>query len=288
MHHRNLLLPGLHFAVLILASGCRFEGPGPVEGSLEYRLTNESWSVFSELFSSDRGYRVAFLPFNIVANEGGRMSETWHMGSDSVLTITNSLDHDRRFRWFNAAALFAHCREGYAKPFFIAADSLTSSEVFASAREARIAECSPATILRIAGGLVTWSSADTTRVELVDLSNHALTRQDRTAIRDIEFIETLDLSGSRLSNADLGYVARLASLTNLALGRNPITDDGLKHLVGLPLVRLDLSSTGVTDEGLTRLGGIQTLKVLYIGDTAITSRGIDSLSRLLPELVVQM
>jgi len=269
------------------SAGCRFGSPPPAKGSLEYRLVNESWSWFSERYSPDRGYRIAFLPFNIVAHESGRMSETWIMTSDEVLELTNTASSRFRYRWFDGAKLFAHCRQGYQNPFFVAPDTSTALRVFERARNAGIDSCSPTTVLRIAGGRVVMADGRPGLAQTVDLSDLTLTRQDRTAIRDAGSIETLVLSRTGVSDADLGYLARLSALENLALDGNPITDEGLGHLTGLPLVSLDLSSTKVTDFGMSRLGQVSTLRVLFLTNTSVTSVGVDSLRRRLPEVTVR-
>ncbi|HUF10408.1 MAG TPA: hypothetical protein VMO47_13895 [Rhodothermales bacterium] len=120
---------------------CRYEGPSPAEGTLEHHLVNESWSWFSEPFSSDRGYRVAFLPFKLVVHESGRMSETWTVVNDEVLELTNTHERRFRYRWFDSARLLAHCREGTRKPFFIAPDTLLPHQVFESAGRSGLDTC---------------------------------------------------------------------------------------------------------------------------------------------------
>jgi len=269
------------------SAGCRFGSPPPAKGSLEYRLVNESWSWFSERYSPDRGFRIAFLPFNIVAYESGRMSETWIMTNDEVLELTNTANSRFRYRWFGGAKLFAHCRQGYQNPFFVAPDTSTASRVFERARNAGVDSCSPTTVLRIAGGRVVMADGRPGLAQTIDLSDLTLTRQDRAAIRDAGSIETLVLSRSGLSDADLGYLVRLSALQNLSLDGNPITDEGLRHLAGLPLVGLDLSSTRVTDVGLSRLSTIPTLRVLYVVNTGVTPDGVDSLRRLAPEVSIR-
>jgi len=64
-----------------------------------------------------------------------------------------------------------------------------------------------------------------------------------------------------------------------------VTDAELKHLKGLAgLQSLDLScQSSITDTGLEHLEGLASLRQLRLDDTAVTSIGVDSLQRALPE-----
>jgi hypothetical protein len=282
-------LYGGFLAVIVLmtaSSGCRFEDLSPEEGSLHDVLVDYEWSSYSEAYSSDRGWRVAFLPFNVVARESGRLSDTWRVTGDNELEITNRANRAFRYRWFEDARLFAFCREGFAKPFFIAPSSMSAERVFEVARRYRLNECTPATVLRIAGGRVEWAPED--RIKTVDLSHLSLTRQDRAAIRDVGAMETLILADAALSDIDLAYLAVLSSLTNLTLAETEITDEGLKFITDLPIRRLDLSSTHITDQGVAQLANISTLEHIYLRGTSVSPTALDSLQKRLPQLLIYM
>jgi len=280
---RNSLLA---FLVGSGLGACRFAGPSPGENSMEYRLTNEAWSTYSEIYSPDRGYRVAFLPFGLVAHESGRMYETWQTQGDEFLEITHRSDRHYRYRWFEKGHFFAYCRPGFPRPFYIAHDKLSPDALFSQARSENLDVCSPTTRLRIAGGRVDVSNDDPSKIVTVDLSHIELDRHDRAAIRDARAIETLILAEANISDVDLAYLARLSSLTNLSLEGTSVSDDGLEYLVNLPLRSLDLSMTQVSDAGITRLREIESLEEVFLRSTTVTAQAIEGLKRSRPNLKV--
>ena len=52
------------------------------------------------------------------------------------------------------------------------------------------------------------------------------------------------------------------------------------------VVSLDLESTPVTDEGLKELVGLTSLEGLYLGGTKVTDRGVAELKKTLPVVKV--
>ncbi len=81
----------------------------------------------------------------------------------------------------------------------------------------------------------------------------------------------------------LRKLARLRRLRRLTLWRSPITDDGLRHLVGLTeLTQLDLGQCpGLTDAGLAVLRELPNLTHFGIEhQKAITDRGLHNLAGL--------
>lgn len=273
--------------VITVSAGCHIRQPAPVGRLLERRLTREEWSAFSETYSPDRGHRVAFLPFKVVVRESGRMYETWEVLDDEVLELTSGSERRHRYRWFEEAQVFAYCRETFPKPFFIARDSMTAAQVFGAARRIRLGECDAQAVLRIAGGHIGWSSRPSPRATLADLSEMTLTRQDRAAIRNLGPVETLVLSNSSVIDADLAYLSGLSSMRNLALDGTDVSDEGLRFIARLPLRRLDLSGTRVTDGGIVTLAHLSSLRVIGLGNTAVTPAGMDSLRAALPRVVIR-
>src|SRR5206468_36213 len=68
-------------------------------------------------------------------------------------------------------------------------------------------------------------------------------------------LEELDLDGATISDEGLAPLASLAKLRELWLSHTQITGAGLKHLRGLPLETLHLSSSPINDQGLEQLSG---------------------------------
>ena len=67
-------------------------------------------------------------------------------------------------------------------------------------------------------------------------------------------LQSLDLSGTGVTDAGLRQLAGLNSLQSLYLGSTQVTDAGLKDLVGLRSLRsLSLGNTKVTDAGVAEL-----------------------------------
>jgi hypothetical protein len=96
-----------------------------------------------------------------------------------------------------------------------------------------------------------------------------------------EFLRTLDLTGSPVSDAGLAALADLPGVECLLLGDTAITDEGLKHLGGpRDLVELRLNATAVTDLGVRQLAGISNLKFLDLAETKVTDAGLQELQAL--------
>ncbi|MHC4703696.1 MAG: hypothetical protein ACYTFQ_24310, partial [Planctomycetota bacterium] len=87
---------------------------------------------------------------------------------------------------------------------------------------------------------------------------------------DLALVE-LNLYSADIDDQDLVHVAKLKSVEQLILSRNPITDAGLKHLATMPNLReLVLDEMRITDEGLKYLARRPMLRVLRLSKTQIT------------------
>jgi MYXO-CTERM domain-containing protein len=100
-------------------------------------------------------------------------------------------------------------------------------------------------------------------------------------------LQTLDLSGTKVTDVELKDLAELKNVQLLDLSHTPVTDAGLKDLAGLEnLQSLDLSSTNITDAGLMHLKRLKKLWWLSLRNTQVTDAGIKALKEALPGLVV--
>ena len=89
------------------------------------------------------------------------------------------------------------------------------------------------------------------------------------------------LDDSRVTDADLAGLRKLANLRNLSLGRTAITDAGLVHLQELTgLQKLSLEHTGVSDAGLAHLKSLTELESLNLGLTKVSDAGLVHLKGL--------
>jgi hypothetical protein len=85
----------------------------------------------------------------------------------------------------------------------------------------------------------------------------------------------LDAAG-QMTDAMLAEVSRVAGITSLDLGGSKeLTDDGLRHLAGLPrLAHLNLSGTAITDRGLELLRELPALESISLAMTRVTDEGM--------------
>ena len=102
-------------------------------------------------------------------------------------------------------------------------------------------------------------------------------------------IMALDLSRTRLKDADLAPLAGMTNLVRLELKRNTITDAGLVHVQGLvELETLNLFDTQVTDAGLAQLAGLKRLQKVFVFNTKVTAGGAAALQKAIPGVVVNL
>jgi Leucine Rich repeat len=107
-------------------------------------------------------------------------------------------------------------------------------------------------------------------------------------VANVVLVDLALRAGKRPDPADdetLAHVGRLGHLESLELSGTAITDAGLAHLKGLTgLRRLTLDRTLVSDAGLAHLEGMTSLTSLNISGSRITDEGILALERASPRL----
>ena len=134
-------------------------------------------------------------------------------------------------------------------------------------------------------------------VESVGLSECAVTEQELASLRGLDHLRSLNLArlnhlrygslDTGLSDACLIPIQGLSQLQTLTLSGNRITDEGLALIAGMPeLESLDLDATDVTDAGLVHLQALKKLKSLSLGGTRVTPQGARALQSALPGLEV--
>ncbi|MFG0297217.1 MAG: hypothetical protein ACF8PG_15020 [Maioricimonas sp. JB045] len=98
-------------------------------------------------------------------------------------------------------------------------------------------------------------------------------------------LESLNLSGTSVTDQGIGSLRRLIRLRHLELAGTPgarmsITDTVTGHLARFSrLQRLNLNSTDLTDRGLARLTRLADLRELDLGDTLVTNVGLGQLKK---------
>ena len=77
-------------------------------------------------------------------------------------------------------------------------------------------------------------------------------------------------------------------VTGLDLSSTKVTDAELVHIQGLSqLQTLNLGSTSITDAGLAHLAGLTELQVLDLSSTKVTDAGVAELKRALPKVTIK-
>ncbi len=120
--------------------------------------------------------------------------------------------------------------------------------------------------------------------------NYPETPLDLTVLAPIaDKIHTLDLSKTKVRDADLKVLTGMENLNRLMLNRTSVGDEGMAHLSGLKqLETINLYGTNVSDEGLKHLKDLGNLKKLYLWNSKATSRGGDFLRQANPDLEVNV
>ncbi|MBI1375101.1 MAG: hypothetical protein GC159_20475 [Phycisphaera sp.] len=96
-------------------------------------------------------------------------------------------------------------------------------------------------------------------------------------------VTSLDLSGSAVTDAQLGDVATHSTIKSLNLSGTGITDQGLSHLSGMTqLDYLDLRGTQITDAGVAQLQTLTNLSYLMLANTAVTPKTAYRLKGAIP------
>jgi hypothetical protein len=113
-------------------------------------------------------------------------------------------------------------------------------------------------------------------------SNFTVSEAGLMELAALEQLQSLRLSGARITDAVLKEYSRLSNLRVFHLPDAAVTDAGLKHLAGMTkLQSLDLGHVrGVTDKGLKELSGLTDLQWLRLTNTGVTDAGLKELTPL--------
>jgi internalin A len=94
-------------------------------------------------------------------------------------------------------------------------------------------------------------------------------------------IQSLDLSGSKITDSGLVYIGQLHQLQWLYINDTAITDAGIEHLKNLTQLRtVFLNDDKITDAGLRHLKGLHRLERLFLDNAQITDAGLENLENL--------
>jgi hypothetical protein len=105
----------------------------------------------------------------------------------------------------------------------------------------------------------------------------------RAVVGEEYFREVTDVSlrDTKVSDAELEFLAKLPRLETLDLSNTPVNSDGLVHLRKLRQLRgLSLCNTDVDDSGMKHIGRLTSLQRLSLWNTKIGDDGLEPLSGL--------
>jgi hypothetical protein len=123
-----------------------------------------------------------------------------------------------------------------------------------------------------------------TWLEHLDLSCNPVSGQGLAHLEGMLLLERLELWGCDLTEQGLANLPPLPSLRHLSVAIHlDLPDDAVASLVRLPaLESLDLCSTPVGDRGLAHLRKLRQLRSLHVSHTKVTHDGIAELHAALP------
>lgn len=120
----------------------------------------------------------------------------------------------------------------------------------------------------------------------VDQSTLQIRRKEDLPSGDFAIVR-IELSGTKVQDADLARLIGLRHLKYLGLHRTKITDKGIEYIVQIPsLEELELSFTQITDKGIQQLPMLSRLKKLYLSNTFCTPEGVESLRQRMPHCTI--
>lgn len=142
----------------------------------------------------------------------------------------------------------------------------------------------PAWLLRLTGGRSLWIFEKAT---LVNLSRTKVKDADLLRLQRLSGLQRLNLSETEITDDGLRHLRGLTGLKALDLGGTRITGDGLEHLRNLTALEfLYLRNTEIEDADLHHLKGLKNLRHLDLRGTAVSKDGVTELKRFIPDAEV--
>jgi len=117
-------------------------------------------------------------------------------------------------------------------------------------------------------------------IDTIELTGTGVTDDDLALLAPLPKLPQLHLDGTKISDRGLAHLKNV-ELSKVALGETQITDAGLKHLSGQTKLRtLNLAGTRIGDEGLAHLKAATGLKGINLQGTRVTDKGVAQLAEL--------
>jgi serine/threonine protein kinase len=116
---------------------------------------------------------------------------------------------------------------------------------------------------------------------LLDLHGSFLNDEKLSQLKDMVWLQSLDISGTAVTSAGMHHLSNIANLRCLKAGNLSIDDSAIDPLVNLPrLFELDLNTTSITDKGVVKLAAIKSLQHLNLAATRIGDQAVAALATL--------
>jgi Leucine Rich repeat len=125
---------------------------------------------------------------------------------------------------------------------------------------------------------------------LVSLNLHGLPITDAglQLLPDLPFLNTLQLTGTKVEGPGLSRLVAFRNLASLHLNGCPVTDEGLSHLAGAPsLMVLGLDGIPLTAAGLKLIIKLKSLRYLSIRGCQIPSGDVEEMRASAPLLRIE-
>lgn len=130
------------------------------------------------------------------------------------------------------------------------------------------------------------ASADS--LESLNLAGGPLKDAELKQIARLKTLKFLDLSSTLITDEGLASLARCSSLTTIRLRYVAIGDAGLRSLIPLAsLTSLNLDGTNVTDASVEVLAKFSILEKLSLKHTAVTEQAVQRLKSTLPDCSIE-
>jgi hypothetical protein len=136
------------------------------------------------------------------------------------------------------------------------------------------------------GGTVRKISQGSDALE-VDLQGSTAADADLKDLVLLNDVQVIRLNETKIGDAGLEHVGKVATLKRLFLDKTAVTDAGLSNLDGLKnLEFLNLYGTAVGDAGLEHLKKIVSLKTIIVTESKVSANGADAFRKTNPKLQV--
>ncbi len=118
-------------------------------------------------------------------------------------------------------------------------------------------------------------------VRLLELGKSEATDDDLAMLIELPQLESLDITGGKITPAGIQHVTRLTGLQRLYLNDIPVTNKAMESIAKLTkLDVLSLRNTSIDDSGILPLKALKRLRVLNLAKTGISNESLKQIQDL--------